>query len=195
MVRISLHSSKRFRRFFRRWTRAQQGAAAVEVALLATPFFILIFGIVELAMVLLASATLEFATAAAAREIRTGSFQSSPTNSATDFRDLVCSRMSWLSSGCGARLNIDVRTFSDFSSLSVTAGFNGSTFDPTKTCWSTGGPLDIVLVRSYYRWPLFTPLLSDALADTTDKQARLLTSAVAFRNEPYSESPPGGAKC
>jgi hypothetical protein len=50
-----------------------------------------------------------------------------------------------------------------------------------------------VLVRSYFTWPLFAPLIT--LMDNTGNGARLVSTATAFRNEPYNSNPPGGAAC
>jgi len=58
--------------FIRRFARAQRGAMAVEFAIVAFPFLLLLFGIVELALVFIVSMTLETATGDAARMIRTG---------------------------------------------------------------------------------------------------------------------------
>ena len=43
----------RLRRFIRALIRSERGAAAVEMALVATPFLMLLFGIVEIGMILL----------------------------------------------------------------------------------------------------------------------------------------------
>ena len=50
------------------FARAEDGAAAVETALVATPFFLLIFGILQLAIIFLASASLENAMQTADRK-------------------------------------------------------------------------------------------------------------------------------
>jgi len=40
------------------------------------------------------------------------------------------------------------------------------------------------VVRSYYQWALFTPMMNQAL-DTLADGKTLITSAATFRNEPY----------
>ena len=54
-------------RLGRRFIKQQDGAAAVEFALVATPFLALLFAIIESAMVFFAGQSLEAATASAAR--------------------------------------------------------------------------------------------------------------------------------
>jgi len=47
-----------------------------------------------------------------------------------------------------------------------------------------------VLVRAYYQWPVFTPLLDFFLANMSGSN-HLLASAAAFRNEPYTTTSGG----
>jgi hypothetical protein len=49
-------------------------------------------------------------------------------------------------------------------------------------------------VRAYFTWPLFAPLLNQVL-DNMGNGKRLLSSATAFRNEPYNDTLPTGAAC
>lgn len=178
-----------------RFRKAQRGAAAVEFALVALPFLVMLFGVLELALVFLVSTSLENATEAAARRIRTGEFQQSGATTKNDFKTLVCNNMAWLS-GCQASLSVDVRTFADFSTMAATPGLAGAAYNPNATCWSTGEPQDIVLVRTYYEWTLVTPLLNAALENRgTGSGKRLISAMATFRNEPYSANAAKGASC
>jgi Flp pilus assembly protein TadG len=182
--------------FLRRFSRADRGSTAVEFALVSVPFMILMFGIVELAMVFLVYTTLESAGETAARQIRTGEFQQSGANTKTDFRTLVCSNMSWLASSCSANLYVDVRTFGNFAALASNNPQTGTAFDPNTTCFTAGEPTDIVLVRIYYKWRLFTPGIDASLQNMgSGSGMRLISTATAFRNEPYNDNAPLGAKC
>ena len=180
-------------RWIRRFARSERGATAVEFALVSVPLIALVLGTLELAMVILVVTSLEGATESAARMIRTGEFQTSNANTRADFRTLVCSRMGWLSSQCDEHLTVDVRVFNDFQTLAANQPMSGQTFNPAAACFAAGQPGDIVLVRSYFTWPLFAPLIT--LMDNTGGGNRLVTSATAFRNEPYNSNPPGGAAC
>jgi Flp pilus assembly protein TadG len=178
----------------RSFLRARQGATAVEFAFIAGPLLMLIFGVLELAMVFMVATTLEGATAAAARPLRTGEMQTSGTANKTEFTKAVCARMSWLGATCADNLQVDVRTYDDFTSLRDDPAMTGGNFNPAQTCWSPGGPTDIVLVRTYYSWTIFTPLLSKALVNAPGNK-RLVSAVEAFRNEPYSDAPPTKANC
>ena len=188
-----------YRQFAKRFSRSERGVTAVEFALVSVPMLVMIFGLLELALVFLVGTTLDTATQAAARRIRTGEFQNGASVTAADFKNLVCGNMSWLSSKCSTDLWLDVRTFATYNALSTAAPLPPLDFEPIgaappapPTCFVAGQPTDIVLVRAYFRWDLFTPLLNNALANLgSDK--RLITSTTAFRNEPYNNNPPIGA--
>lgn len=184
----------RLTRFAARFLRSEQGVTALEFALISLPLMLMTFGLLELAMVFLVGATLDTAMEMSARQIRTGEFQTSAANGPSDFKNLVCSNMTWLSSRCAADVSLDVRTFSTFAAMAATPPVNPATFNPAGLCFSDGQPTDIVLVRAYFVWTLYTPGLNTALANMGDGQ-RLITSTTAFRNEPYNTNPPVGTAC
>jgi hypothetical protein len=104
--------------------------------------------------------------------------------------------MTWLSSPCAGKLTVDVQTFADFTALNAKGQVNAATFDPNNLCWSAGQPGDIVLVRAYYQWDVFTPLLNAAMVNMgAGSGKRLISAATSFRNEPWSSQTPTGAAC
>jgi len=167
-----------------RFLRGRGGSTAVEFALLALPFVGLLFGIVELGMIYLISTTLDDATADAARQIRTGQLQTAGAT-ASSFTTLVCSDMSWLGANCAANLRVDVRTFASFSSTDIPEPIANGKFQSSSLMFQTGGPGDIILVRTFYPWTLVAPFLDGAIANLGNGQI-LVESATTFRNEPYS---------
>lgn len=169
----------------RSFGRAQDGHAAVEFAIVAAPFFFMLFAMMELAIVFTISTTLDDSLRAAARRIRTGELQNTGGASATTFRNEVCARMVWLQDHCQTHLSIDVRTYSQWSGATPPnpVQTNG-TFNSGAMTFTPGGPEDIVLVRGFYRWTLFTPFLAQALGKLSNNEA-VVTSAATFRNEPY----------
>lgn len=174
----------------RRLARARDGATAVEFALIAAPFFMLLMGILELALVFLVSTTLEHATQDASRMIRTGEFQGGGGVSADDFETLVCDRLSWLGDSCKAQLDVDVRAYASLTDM-VTAQANNP-YDPEQACFEAGGPREVVLVRTSVRWKIYTPLLAPSMASTGDGK-RLIQSTTAFKNEPFGGDAPASA--
>ena len=174
----------RLRRIFRAVVRAEGGAAAVEMALVATPFFMLLFGIIEIGMIFLISSTLENAMDLAARSIRTGQLQSGGSATASAFKTTICNNFGWFKSDCTAHLSVDVRTYATFAAVTAPQVVQNGTFNSSALTFTPGGPEDIVVVRAYYQWSLITPFFNQALQQLNGGSA-LLTSTAAFRNEPY----------
>lgn len=171
------------RSLLRRFVAARRGATAVEFALVAAPFLALMFGVLELGLVFMVSTTLDNATEAAARTIRTGQLQAAG-GSANTFKTAVCNNMTWLGASCAGKLTVDVRTFPKFADVAMTSPVTNGAIDASKTNFTTGGGEDIVVVRAYYEWTLITPMLNAGLANLGGTK-RLVYSTVTFRNEPY----------
>lgn len=181
-----LRALARFLKPVRRFGRAKRGAAALEFAIVAMPFFLLTFGLAEVAMIGFAQTSLDFATSETARRIRTGESQLSG-ESASQVQTALCTEMSrFLAVTCGGNLYIDVRQFTSF----VDAGNNqpnpiqNNQFQPNGFGYNPGSPSSIVVVRAYYRWQIMTPLFEDVFANVQGGQ-RILVSTMMFRNEPY----------
>jgi len=168
----------------RRFVHDQNGASAVEFAMVAAPFLALIFAILQTALVFFASQVLETAGADSARLIMTGQAQTKGW-SQTAFKDAVCARIYGLFD-CAGGLYVDVKTYSAFGSINnsqlpVDASGNLQTGSFT---YQPGGPGDIVVVRLIYQWPVYLSLLGFNLSNAA-AGSRVLMSTVAFRNEPY----------
>jgi Flp pilus assembly protein TadG len=164
--------------------RQQDGAAAVEFALVAAPFLALTFAILETAMVFFAGQTLEAAAADSARLIMTGQAQTQGYDQAK-FKTAVCGKIYGLFN-CSAGLYVDVKTYTSFASMNnaqLPLDSNGN-LQTGSFGYQPGGPGDIVVVRLMYQWPVYVSLLGLNLSDMSGGK-RLLMSTVAFRNEPY----------
>ena len=173
------------KRLLRRFARRQDGAAAVEFALVALPFLALTFAIIETALVFFAGQTLEAAAADAGRLIMTGQAQTGAFNQDA-FKQAVCDHIYGLFD-CKNGVYVDVRTYKDFASSATgvtTSPIQNGKFDPSQVAYNPGGPGDIVVVTLYYQWPIYVTLLGDNLANLNGSQ-RLLVATSVFRNEPY----------
>ena len=166
------------------FARAKGGAAAVELALVALPFFALLLGVIELSLIFLVSSSLENATALAARTIRTGQLQTGGSATASAFKTTICNNFGWLPSSCNGNLYVDVETFTTFASVTAPQPVTNGVFDSSKLSFSPGNPSDIVVVRAYYQWPLIAPLMFQSAQQLSGGKL-LITSTQAFRNEPY----------
>jgi Flp pilus assembly protein TadG len=166
----------------RRFIKQQDGAAAVEFALVATPFLALTFAIIESAMVFFAGQSLEAATASAARLILTGQAQTNGYSTA-DFKTQVCNRVASLFN-CSSGVFVDVKTYNNFSSVSSTPPVVNGQLNTANMTYTPGGPGCIVKVAIYYEWPIYVSLLGNNLSNLNGNK-RLLVATSVFRNEPY----------
>jgi Flp pilus assembly protein TadG len=169
-------------RLARRFVRQQDGAAAIEFALVAAPFLALMFAILETAMVFFAGQTLEAAAADSARLIMTGQAQTAGY-SASDFKTQVCNRIYGLFD-CAGGVYISVKSYSSFSQVPTASPIVNGTFDTSSLPYATGGPGCIVVVSLYYQWSIYVSMLGDNLSNLNGSK-RLLTATAVFRNEPY----------
>lgn len=179
------HRTDRRTCFWRRlwkFRRARSGTSAVEFGLIAGPFFLLLFALIEIGMMFLATFTLENAVGQASRMIRTGQAQDA-SFSESQFKAEVCSHVVALFD-CAGSLIVDVRKFDNFTSVNVpdaiddqgnlTGGFQ---YDP-----GNGG--DIVVVRIFYEWDVLANLPALDLGNMNNGN-RLLAATASFRNEPF----------
>lgn len=169
-----------------RFAQNASGSVAVEFALTAIPFFVLLFAILEASVVFFATATLDQAVNDASRLIRTGQAQTAGTTPA-QLTQTICNNVALLSD-CTNKLKLDVRVFSNFSSVSFPSvlGTDG-TIKNDKLVFSMGAAGDIVLVRAFYIWPIWSPFATGLANNSASSSAgRLIQSSAAFRNEPYT---------
>lgn len=163
-----------------RFVRRQDGAAAVEFALVAAPFLALTFAILETAMVFFAGQTLEAAAADSARLIMTGQAQSAGFSQA-QFKTAVCARIYGLFD-CANGLYVNVQTYSSYSAVNTALPITNGQFNTTMS-YNPGDVGNIVVVSLYYQWPIYVSMLGNNLANNGGN--RLLSATAVFRVEPY----------
>lgn len=167
--------------------RDRRGATALEFALVALPFFSLMLAIFETTAVFFASGTLENAVNDAARQIRTGQVQSTNMTSA-QFTNLICGKITPLLA-CDSNLVVDVRSFANFQAINFPPPLDNNKNFQIPPQFTPGQAGDIVLVRVFYTWQVVTPLIGATLANMAGNK-RLISTATAFRNEPFGSALP-----
>ena len=179
--------------------RNQDGAVLVEFALLAVPFFALVFAILETSLTFLAQQVLDSALQDATSSIRTG--QSQASWSTEQFRRELCGRTFGLfecsASDAGTeRLRIKVEPVTDFDTA---VGQIGLPVDPTCTepgaeeaacdwtlaeSFDDGRGSDVIIAQAFYKWPTLVNLPWFNLANQAGNN-RLLSAVRVFKNEPF----------
>ncbi len=175
--------AKYFWREASRFGDARAGATTVEFAFIAPAFLAMLFAIIQTTLFLFAQQTLQNAAVAAGRLFMTGSAQTGGLTQ-TQFANDVCPMVSMLFS-CG-KLQIDVSTYSSFSSASTSAP---SLYDSkgnliTTGTFSPGTQSEIMVVQLVYPWPIFGMPLGSVLSNTGYGTTEIM-GVTAFRVEPY----------
>ena len=165
-----------------RFHRNQTGATVVEFALVAAPFFALLFAIIETALLFFADQALDTAVTTTARLIRTGQAQEAGVSAAA-FKTDICNELGGLVN-CD-NLKVDVQTYASFDAVNLGVPLDKDGNLKVTENYNLGHGGNIVVVRAYYEWPTFVPMLGNNLADMPNG-THLLVATAAFRNEPFS---------
>jgi Flp pilus assembly protein TadG len=184
-MRFRLASSLAVACVLKRFRRDRRGSAAVEFAMIAAPFFMMMFAIVETTIVFFANQVLETATQDTARLIMTGQAQLAKMDAAT-FKTNFCTK---LTAGNQSTLfncsnvEVDVKSYPQFANIpALTDPITNGNY-VSSTGYNPGHAGDIVVVRTFYQWPLVVTGLGYNPGNLNGNK-RLLVSTAAFKNEP-----------
>jgi Flp pilus assembly protein TadG len=162
---------------------AQQGATAVEFAIIAPAFIAVLIAIFETTLLLFAQANLQNAAMQAGRLFMTGQAQNSSMTQ-SQFVSTVCPMIQTLFN-CN-NLVVVVQTYSSFASANTSAPqlYNGQGQANTSWAYSTGKPGDVMVVQLVYPWSVLGGPLGFSLSNLPNNAAEIM-GVTAFRVEPY----------
>ena len=159
-----------------------RGAAIVEFALVLPVFLLLLFGIFGFALTALYQHLLDDAVRDAARQIQMATTASSSSSS---FVNVVCTRLSMLSSTCKTNITYSVKA------STVSAGFSGLSVEPLSgsgtysNSFFSGAPFATnvpILIQVAFPMPFSIPFLGVAATLT---QTSSITAVASVRAEPF----------
>jgi Flp pilus assembly protein TadG len=186
-----------------RLVHSRDGATAIEFALLAIPYFMIIFAILETFVAFTAEQLVTNAVDTLGRQLRTGQITYNHNNSTTDkteqqFRQLFCNEIDILIQ-CSAseiatsdKLWLDVESYNSFADMPTTVPHVSS--DPHSDLqtsgfkYAPGGPGSINMLRAYYRWQVITDIVRPYISTinpTGSPSEFLIVATAAFQNEKY----------
>jgi len=170
------------------FARREDGAAALEFAIVAAPFIALILAAMQTALAFFAGQVLESAVVDSSRQILTGAAQNANMTQ-SGFANTVCSKVQALFN-CG-KLMIDVQTVNSFAAANTalpTLTYDGSGNVTNNWAFQPGNPGDIVVMRVMYQWPVVLGPLGLNLSNQSNGNLLLMATAT-FKNEPYLNGP------
>lgn len=179
---------------------ASSGASAVEFALVALPFFMLLAGIIQWGFIIWARMNLDTAVENAVRNLYTGSFQTAnagvtdTTTLLNNLKVVMCgsgtSKIPTVFNCSNVKLNISIAN--TFSGSSYATAYNATTKSISANFegYTCAAPGKIVIVTAAVSLPLFFGNLLPGLSGMADG-SYLVRSTGVFRTEPYSTSSTG----
>ena len=164
-----------------RLVHREDGAAAVEFALVAAPFLALMFAILEAGLTFFAGQSLDTAASNSARQIMTGQTQGMAQG--TFLRSVVCANASVLFNNCQTMMMVDVEVCTTYAACNTSVPLDSQGNVQTSGLgFNQGGPGSIVVVKLMYPWPTISSMLGLTLTNMT---GHVLISTFAFSNEPF----------
>lgn len=173
---------------FSRFRRDKRGSVAIEFTMLAIPFALLIFAILESSISFAAQQVLANATDDIARQLRTGQLRPADVTKNSLKAD-ICGRISILAGNdCLTNLEVDLRsfpTFADAAKLKIEFTAGGD-IDTTDFAVAPGPSMSKNVLRVFYRWPVMTDLMRKSMSNLAGGKTLHFATAT-WQNEPFDD--------
>jgi Flp pilus assembly protein TadG len=167
--------------------RDSRGATGVEFAVLALPFALLVFAILESCISFAGQQILANAADDVARQLRTGQLR--PANvTEPGLKTLICDRLNVLVADSCPGLVVDLREYPTFeAAAAVKLKFTADRdIDTSGFAVKPGGSMSKNMLRVFYKWPVMTDLMRKSMSNLKDGKT-LHFAAVIWQNEPYND--------
>lgn len=179
------------RGLFGRFMADRSGATAIEFTMLAIPFCLLVFAILESCISFAAQQVVSNATDEVARQFRTGQLRPNPGNPtllASKVRIMICDQLEiMVAKGCPG-LAVDLRqfsTFADATKIKAKLTADGD-LDTTGFGIDPGTSKSKNILRVFYKWPVITDFMRASMSNL--KGGKILHSGTAiWQNEPFED--------
>jgi len=134
-----------------RFTKSQDGTAAVEFALVSIPFFLILFSILEQGFFFLGNRLIDAGVNDVARLVKTRQITAVNTSEA-QFKTALCGNALMAIFDCD-KLSVDVRTIASFENPAAPPELENGDLDTNGFGFAPGGRSTINVIRAYYDWP------------------------------------------
>ncbi|EFG9153057.1 pilus assembly protein, partial [Escherichia coli] len=162
-----------------RFRRGKEGSVAIEFGMLALPFALVVFAVLESCISFAAQQLMSNATDDIARQFRTGAIK---TISEDDLKKKICAEIGLLAgseSSCTARMDVDVRAFNTFSDANaVRIRVVNKQLDKSGFAVNPGGTGTRNMLRVFYRWPTVTNFMQASMSNLNSGEILHVATAV-----------------
>lgn len=182
---------------YQRFLRNEHGITALEFAMVAPVFMLLVMGVVEMSLIMFTSVALESATNNTARLGKTGYVASNKTRQQTILDNVKAKTAGLLNPN---DIQVSTEVYSNFDKVGQpepcispvnppctgTAGINfvdvngNGTWDQDMAQSGQGNAGDVVVYTVSYRWQIMTPMVGSIIGNPFTISARSVV-----RNEPF----------
>lgn len=163
------------------------GFTAVEFAMVAPWFLMLLFGIIAVGLYFFTTFSLENAVDQAARLIRTGQAQESGMTR-EQFKQKVCENAPQYVD-CAGKMRVNVVSSGDPATLAPPSCIDSGALMPeASTAYNAGAAGTYVIVTVCYEWELAGKIPFLHLGDMGNGSA-MIQAATTFKSEPYGTGP------
>ncbi|WP_395448397.1 TadE/TadG family type IV pilus assembly protein [Aminobacter sp. UC22_36] len=175
------------RGFLARFMRDQSGSTAIEFVILAIPFSLLVFAILESCIAFAGQQVLSNAADDVARQLRTGQVRAA-TVTKVSLEKMICDKLEILvAKGC-PELVVDLRsypTFADAAKVKIKLT-SDKDIDTTGFAVTPGPSMSKNMLQVFYRWPVITDFMRASMSNL--KGGKFLQYAtVTWQNEPFND--------
>ncbi|AZO09874.1 MULTISPECIES: TadE/TadG family type IV pilus assembly protein [unclassified Mesorhizobium] len=170
----------------------RRGSTAMEFAMLAIPFALLVFAILESCISFAGQEVMANATDDVARQLRTGQIKKADVTE-TSIKQLICSKLEIMVAKNCPGLLVDLREYASFADA-ATAGFKIENGDIVLTQGASSTSFSVSpglaesknMLRVFYKWPVMTDFMARSMANLKDGNT-LLFASVTWQNEPFDD--------
>ncbi|MDH4986384.1 pilus assembly protein [Aminobacter anthyllidis] len=170
-----------------RFMRNQSGSTAIEFAVLAIPFSLLVFAILESCIAFAGQQVLANAADEVARQLRTGQVRAAAITKVA-LEKMICDKLEVLvAKGC-PELVVDLRsypTFADAAKVKVKLT-SDKDIDTTGFAVTPGPSMSKNMLQVFYRWPVITDFMRASMSNLKDGKT-LQYATVTWQNEPFND--------
>ncbi|MCX7306131.1 MAG: pilus assembly protein [Hyphomicrobiales bacterium] len=173
--------------FSRLFLRNREGSTSIEFTMLALPFAMLVFAILESCISFAGQQVMANITDDVARQIRTGQLRPATLDKAA-LKTLICDQLKIIVASDCPGLEVDLRqfaTFADAAKVRIKLTTDRD-LDTTDFAVSPGPSLSKNMLRVFYKWPVMTDFMAKLVSNLKDGKT-LHFATVTWQNEPFDD--------
>lgn len=176
------------RGFLARFVRDRRGSTAIEFVMLALPFSLLVFAILESCIAFAGQQLLSNAADDVARQLRTGQIKKLDVTEVS-LKNMICEELEVLvGNNCRARLLVDLQnypTFADAAKVKLRLTSDRD-IDTTGFGVNPGPSMSKNMLRVFYKWPVITDFMRASMSNLKGNNT-LQFAAIVWQNEPFND--------